>query len=200
MRIERLILIVVGIALLRAGWKLYRGRGKHWWKRTKDQVPRHWRAKSPDDCPRCQVEPVPAVVVVPTQKPPPYPERKSRRGRKPQLDTEGWACPNEACVYFGETDARRHALIGYGKIGQDKSMQRLMCAVCEATFSCRKGTPLYYAKTDPAAIAEALWWLAEGVDISVLVRKTGYHEETLTQWLNRAGVQSARLAVHARKV
>jgi hypothetical protein len=60
------------------------------------------------------------------------------------------------------------------------------------TFSSRKGTPLYYAKTDPALIAEALWWLAEGVDISVLVRRFGYHEETLAQWLNRAGEHEAQ--------
>ena len=41
-------------------------------------------------------------------------------------------------------------------------------------------------------IAEALWWLAEGVDISVLVRRFGYHEETLAQWLNRAGEHGAQ--------
>jgi transposase-like protein len=95
-------------------------------------------------------------------------------------------------VYFGETDASRHAVIGYGKIGQDKTIQRWMCVACETTFSCRKGTPLYYVKTDPVVIADTLWWLAEGVDISVLVRKLGHDEETLAQWLNRAGEHAAR--------
>jgi IS1 family transposase/transposase-like protein len=118
--------------------------------------------------------------------------RKSPRGRKKQLDTNGFACPNEACEYFGDTDASHHALVGHGKIGQDKTIQRLRCAACQTTVSCRKGTPSYYAKPDPALIAEALWWLAEGVDISVLVRRFGYHEETLTQWLNRAGAHGAR--------
>lgn len=47
-------------------------------------------------------------------------------------------------------------------------------------------------KTYPAVIADTLWWLAEGVDISVLVRKKGYHEATLAQWLNRAGEHAAR--------
>ncbi|MBN2305438.1 MAG: hypothetical protein JXQ72_13215 [Anaerolineae bacterium] len=41
-------------------------------------------------------------------------------------------------------------------------------------------------------IADTLWWLAEGVDISVLVRKKGHHEEALAQWLNRASEHTAR--------
>lgn len=93
---------------------------------------------------------------------------------------------SSVCVLWGDPDASRHAVIGHGKIGQDKTIQRWRCATCETTFSCRKGTPLYYVKMDPAVIADTLWWLAEGVDISVLVRKQGYHEETLAQWLNRA--------------
>jgi len=40
---------------------------------------------------------------------------------------------------------------------------------------------------------EVLWYLAEGVDISVLVRRTGHKEETLSQWLNRMGEHSARV-------
>ncbi len=164
MRLLRCAKSSLGIALLRAWWRLYRRRVKRWWKRTKDRLPRHWQPKSPDDCPRCQAETRTVARVEPTEKPAPYSERKSPQGRKKRLDTAGWACSNEACVYFGETDASRHALVGHGKIGQDKTIQRLMCAACETTFSCRKGTPLYYAKTDPAEIAEALWWLAEGVD------------------------------------
>ena len=191
MRIERLIMMVLGIALLRAWWQLYRRRIKGWWKRTKDHLPRHWQPKSPADCPRCQSEGEVETEVLPAESVP-YGERKSQRGRNKQLDTQGWACPNEACDLFGETDAKRHALIGHGKIGRDKTIQRWKCQVCETTFSCRKGTPLYYTKTDPAEMAEALWWLAEGVDISVLERKTGYQEATLTTWLNRAGEHGAR--------
>ena len=154
---------------------------KRWWKRTKDHRLRHWRPKPTDDCPLCQGEAQTEPPVDQPDQPAPYPTRKSPRGRKKQLNTEGLACPNEAVVYFGETDASRHAVIGHGKIGQDKTIQRLRCAACKTTFSCRKGTPLYYAKTDPILIAEVLWWLAEGVDISVLMRKFGFHEETLAQ-------------------
>jgi transposase-like protein len=190
-RIERLIIMLLGVALLQAWWKLYRGKVKRWWKRTKDRMPRHWQPKSPADCPRCQGGEENEEVVLPVETRP-YAERKSQRGRKKQLDTHGWACPNEGCDLFGETDGQRHALVGHGKIGHDKSIQRLKCQICETTFSSRKGTPLYYTKTDPAEIADALWWLAEGVDISVLERKTGYQEATLRKWLNRAGIHCAR--------
>jgi transposase-like protein len=55
-----------------------------------------------------------------------------------------------------------------------------------------KGPPLYYVKTTAEEVEEVLWWLAEGVDVSVLVRKTGHSEKTLTRWLNRMGEHSAR--------
>lgn len=140
-RMERLVILLLSMALLQAGWKLYRGKVKRWWKRVKDHLPRHWRPKSPEDCPLCQVERRTVKQVEPLEKPIAYSKRKSTRGRKKQLDTTGMACPNEACVYFGETDASRHALIGHGKIGQDKTIQRWMCVACETTFSCRKDTP-----------------------------------------------------------
>ncbi len=38
-RIERLVILLLGIALLRAWWKLYRGKVKRWWQRVKDHLP-----------------------------------------------------------------------------------------------------------------------------------------------------------------
>jgi hypothetical protein len=35
-----------------------------------------------------------------------------------------------------------------------------------------------------------LWLLAEGMDISVLVRFTGHVDATLSRWLTRAGIHS----------
>ncbi len=112
-RIERLIILLLGIALLRAWWKLHKGKVKRWWKRTRDHLPRHWRPKSPDDCSLCQEEAHIEPPVEPLAQPEPYSIHKSLRGRKKQLDTNGLACPNEACVYFGETDASQHACAGY---------------------------------------------------------------------------------------
>jgi transposase-like protein/IS1 family transposase len=192
-RIERVI--ILGLALMQAWWKLHRSKVKRWWKGVKDRLPRHWRPKSAADCPLCQLETRIEKQPEPREGPAPYRAIKSARGRKKQLDTEGWACPNECCNYYGETNASRHAVIGHGKIGQDKTIQRLKCAACETTFSSRKGTPLYYVKTEPEMVADVLWWLAEGVDVSVLARRFGYAEETLGEWLRRAGEHAWRLHV-----
>ena len=54
-------------------------------------------------------------------------------------------------------------------------------------FSSRRNTPLYYIKTDHDRVEIVLWLLAEGVDVSVLVRYTGHVDATLTRWLLRAG-------------
>jgi transposase-like protein len=192
-RIERVIILMLVMALVQAWWKLHRSKMKRWWTRVKDRLPRHWRPKSPDDCPRCRLEAQIETQAESCECPAPYAASKSARGRKKQLNTEGWACPNASCAYYGETDASCHAVIGHGKMGRDKAIQRLKCAACATTFSSRKGTPLYYIRTEPEMIAEVLWWLAEGVDVSVLGRRFGYEEETIAQWLTRAGEHGQRL-------
>jgi hypothetical protein len=81
-RIERLIILLLSMALLQAWWKLYRGKVKRWWKRVKDRLPRHWRPKSAEDCPVCQVERRTVKQVEQLEKPIAYSKRKSTRGRK----------------------------------------------------------------------------------------------------------------------
>jgi transposase-like protein len=192
MRVERLMIMLLGGALVWTLWKLYRGKLRKMWRRVKDQLPRQWRPKCPEDCPLCQVEI--EVIAVPSQpEVTPYRARKSPRGRKKTIPTQGFACPYETCEYVGVRDDQMHALVGYGKLGANKAIQRFKCQACRGTFSSRKGTPLYYVKTATGEIEEVLWYRAEGVDISVLVRRTGPKEETLSQWLNRMGEHSARL-------
>jgi len=123
---------------------------------------------------------------------PAYASRKSKRGAKKHLHTEGYACPCRECLYFGNTHEGVHALVGYGKLGKDNPIQRWRCQACGTTFSCRRGTILYYLKSAPKQVELVLWFLAEGVDVSVLVRYTGRSEATLTRWLERSAHQSAR--------
>ena len=182
MRIERWIILILGIALLRAWWKPYRRRIRRWWQRAKDQMPRQLHPKSPEECPLCQVEvagitePISDIQAVES-----YRESKSRRGRKKTIQTEGYACPYPDCQYFGVTEAQRHALVGFGKLGENKDIQRLRCQACGRTFSSRKGTPLYYIKSEAKEVEEVLWWLAEGVDLSVLLRGTGNYQHFPTR-------------------
>src|SRR5215472_1790739 len=59
------------------------------------------------DCPICRLtlsgmRPAPAPVR-------PWCEAKSRRGAPKRIHTDGFACPNQQCAYFGITDAHIHA-------------------------------------------------------------------------------------------
>lgn len=103
----------------------------------------------------------------------PWREQKSRRGAKKRIDTQGLACLNPDCAYYGVTDAQVHALVGNGKRGKGYDIQYLKCQACQKAVTCRKGIPLYYLKTKTERVAMVLWFLVEGVDLSVLVRLPG---------------------------
>src|SRR5207248_4050777 len=77
----------------------------------------------------------------------PWREVKSRRGAPKRVNTEGYACPNQKCRYFGITDAQIHALVGDGKHGQTEHIQTFRCQACRFTFTSRRNTPLYRLKT-----------------------------------------------------
>ena len=126
MRIERLIILVLGGLLFWALWPLYKGKMRKMWQRVKDRMPRQWRPKSPEDCPWCQDE----LEILTIPNPPdvtPYGQQKSPRGRKKTITTQGFACPEMTCKYCGMPDERVHALVGYGKLGTNQDIQRFKC-------------------------------------------------------------------------
>jgi transposase-like protein len=117
----------------------------------------------------------------------PYHHTKSPRGRRKSVATRGFACPNPNCDYCGISDDAIHALVGYG---HHNRIPRLKCQACGKVFTSRIGTPLYYLKTNPDRVEMVLWFLAEGVDLSVMIRFTGHADVTITRWLNRMGGHS----------
>ena len=60
----------------------------------------------------------------------------------------------------------------------------------------RRHTVLYRLKTHSVRVAEALTFLAEGVDVSVLERIWQISEGTLRTWLTRAGLHAEKLHEH----
>ena len=155
------------------------------------------KPRCPHDCPACRFAstassgggPAPAPVR-------PWPEVKSRRGAPKRIDTEGFACPNHRCLYFGITDAHVHALVGDGKHGRAERIQTFRCQACHTTFSARRHTPLYRLKTPSQQIAVVLSALAEGLDLSAAERVFGYRQATITRWLTRAGEHAQILHEH----
>jgi IS1 family transposase len=112
------------------------------------------------------------------------------------MQTEGFACPNQQCSYFGITDDRIHALVGDGKHGRAERIQTFRGPACRTTFSARRHTPLYRLKTPSQQIAVVLSALAEGLDPSAAERVFGYRQATITTWLTRAGEHAQTLHEH----
>ncbi|HEX6478916.1 MAG TPA: hypothetical protein VF043_08720 [Ktedonobacteraceae bacterium] len=103
------------------------------------------------------------------------------------MNTAGFACPNQQCMYFGVTHAQIHALVGDGKHGCAERIQTFRCQACHSTFSARRNTPLYRLKTPSQQVAVVLSALAEGLDASAAERVFGFRQATITRWLTRAG-------------
>jgi len=152
------------------------------------------KPRTPDDCPACRLASTASVGGGPASEPVrPWREVKSRRGAPKRVNTEGFACPNRQCSYFGNTDARVHALVGDGKHGRAERIQTFRCQACRTTFSARRDTPLYRLKTPSHQVAVVLSALAEGLDASAAERVFGYRQATITTWLTRAGEHAQSL-------
>jgi hypothetical protein len=176
MNFDRLALCLLILYLLHLLYQQHRTPIRRLWQRSKDRLPRSWKPKSPRDCACCQT----GVSLVPLPDPNsvvPWSQRKSTRGRKKTIDTDGYACPQPGCDYFGITDANIHALVGYGWIDQACTIRKLCCQACHKTFSARKGTPLYYLKTDPKQVEMVLWFLAEGLDCSCQAKTAPFDKQ-----------------------
>ena len=167
-----------------------RGRAK------RSTLHRLLKPRTPDDCPACRLASAPSFGGGPAPVRP-WREVKSRRGAPKRIDTEGFACPNQQCRYFGVIDADIHALVGDGKHGQAEQIQTFRCQACHTTFSARRDTPLYQLKTPSQQVAVVLSALAEGLDPSAAERVFGYRQATITTWMSRAGEHAQTLHKHS---
>lgn len=96
--------------------------------------------------------------------------RKGRGGRKKEVATEGYFCPNIAGKYYGITEEgiHVHALVGYGKHGNQAEIRDFKCQACGRKFTTRRNTILYRLKSRSELVVKILWLLALGVDVSAL--------------------------------
>ncbi len=151
-------------------------------------LPRLLKPRCPDDCPACRLAFPASSSGEPAHAPVrPWCEVKSRRGAPKRIPTDGFACPNHQCRYFGSTDPRVHALVGDGKHGRAEPIQTFRCQACRTTFTSRRNTPLYRLKTPSCHVAMVLAALAEGLDPPAAERVFGFRPATITTWLMRAG-------------
>ena len=84
-------------------------------------APRPLKPKSAADCPFCCGEQLAAqsyyIEEHPRPLPPPWRATLSPRGRRKASCTDGFACHNPACPYYGIKDQTRHALVFDGAHG-----------------------------------------------------------------------------------
>ncbi len=157
-------------------------------------VPRCLRPRSPLDCPACSQTALLTVGKEYTCAPVrPWREVKSRRGAHKRVNTEGVACPNQACLYYRISAAQVHAIVSDGRTGKAERIQRWRCQACQTKFSARLHAPMYRMKTPSRQVALVLSALVEGLDVSAAERVFGVRQATITRWLLRAGAHAQTL-------
>ncbi len=132
-------------------WRRQRRMVRRRWQKKETSLPRHWHPKSEKAYAGCR-EGVQVTVERVKQAAQAYGSQKQKRGARKRLSSEGYACPCRTCPYFGNSHDAVPALVGYGRLGKDKHIQRWRCQACRTTFSCRRGTLLYYLKSEPALV------------------------------------------------
>jgi transposase-like protein len=105
-------------------------------------------------------------------------------GRKKQIDTSMYFCPNQDCVNYGKAGPDNQ-VIGAGRYGKQPG-QLLKCKVCGQRFSARRGTPLFDLKTDEQTFYDVIACLAEGNGIRATARIKNVDKDTVAAWLDRA--------------
>jgi IS1 family transposase len=200
-----LLLLVVALFL----WELLQLRRKKWFVQWLSSVLpkpktleapkiRQMKPKSEKDCPLCQKEQAnetepqacPHTII-------PWSEMKKDKGGRPkQSITEGHACLEPECYYYGITDQTIHALVADGSHGKREKIGDLICQACQAGFSRRRNTPLYRLKTPSEVVQKIMLLEAHGVETAVLEGVYQVRESTIRTWLARGGEHGRKLHDH----
>jgi IS1 family transposase len=188
-----ILLIIIGFILWRVRWRRPSPAAPQARPNAKP-TPRPLKPRTPDDCPACRTA-QPGLPPTSTSLKP-YSQIKSPRGRRKQIVTAGYACPNPDCRYYSIANDQIHALVGCGGHGRHEYIRELKCQACQTKFSVRYGTALYRFKTPSRRVGEVLSALAEGLSVDAAVRVFGHGEFTIRTWLTRAGLHAT--ALHER--
>ena len=150
-------------------YELYQAWGR---KPSRKKLLRLLRFRTPHDCPYCGGKHLGRCERVVASKPLPlaWSQVKSKRGRKKWIKTDGHACPNTECAYYGIRNQQIHALIGYGHHGKCEQIQNFFCQACKTKVTERWETPMYRLKTATKRVAAILTALAEKLDTFARLR------------------------------
>ena len=92
-------------------------------------------------------------------------------------------CPNKQCLHYGIRGFGDHL----ARRGCDRGIPRLLCNVCDGTFSVRHGTAYFEIRAEERIYTIAMRALAEGNSLRGTGRIVGVDKDTICNWLDRGG-------------
>src|SRR6266567_2028427 len=119
---------------------------------------------------------------------PPFARSKAGGERATRVSTAGFACPNQQCKYFGNTDDQFHAAFWRwqawpGRAHPDLSLSGVPHHIQRSTqHSTLASEKPHRTKSQWSSLR-----LPEGLDPSAAMRVFGFQQATITRWLTRAG-------------
>lgn len=99
------------------------------------------------------------------------------------MDFSTCYCPNKQCSHYGLPGFGHHLV----RRGYDGDIPRLLCKMCQHTFSVRQGTAYFNLQSDERIYTIAMRALAEGNSLRGTGRIVGVDKDTVCAWLDKAG-------------
>ena len=92
-------------------------------------------------------------------------------------------CPHPQCTHYGQRGFGTHLV----RCGADRGIPRLLCTMCQGTFSVRQGTAYFGIRVEEPNYTIAMRALAEGNSLRGTGRIVAVDKDTVCDWVDRAG-------------
>jgi transposase-like protein len=92
-------------------------------------------------------------------------------------------CPHPQCTHYGQRGFGTHLV----RCGADRGIPRLLCTMCQGTFSVRQGTAYFGIRVEEPNYTSAMRALAEGNSLRGTGRIVEVDKDTVCDWVDRAG-------------
>ena len=92
-------------------------------------------------------------------------------------------CPHSQCTHYGQRGFGTHLV----RCGADRGIPRLLCTMCQGTFSVRQGTAYFGIRVEEPNYTIAMRALAEGNSLRGTGRIVDVDKDTVCDWVDRAG-------------
>ena len=94
-------------------------------------------------------------------------------------------CPNPQCTHYGQRGFEAHLV----RRGADQGIPRLLCTMCEGTFSVRQGTAYFGVRAEESNYTIAMRALAEGNSLRALaVSSMSIRIPSVAGWIEPDGI------------